>query len=455
MAFFSGLSLRKRLIIASTIWVALGSFVGYWLLSSAFHNHVSKQFYHELIQHIDELRNITDISDSGSLFLVSEFSDAKYNDQNSGYYWEVYTENSTLRSPSLNGVSLELDKEPIQREISLHKHTILGDNGPILVIEKSTHISPLNTVPKRIIIAVDKRHLDDMIGDFNIILLWALFVFAVSMVLAATLLTNYALHPFRILAKEFIKIRSGETKTIDGEYPQEVTPLVTELNNLVQTSDDMLKRARAQAGNLAHGLKGSLAIVTDEGYKLEDDGFGQSSKVIIKQCAIMQRHIDHHIARARASAAARLPGTISNIEAVLLPIVKAMKQLNKDKNIEVNVDMRTQKRVAVDSVDLSEILGNIIDNAFKVAQSRIGIIVQDCKNAQISICFDDDGPGLPPEAHDVVFDLGERWDETTPGGGLGLAIVRELVHLYGGNCQLDTSPEDGLRVEIFLPAVQD
>ena len=454
MGAASQMSLRKRLVIASTLWVAMGALLGYWLLSSTFHNHVSQQFYHELVQHIYELENITAISEDNELYLASEFSDAKYNNLQSGYYWEVHSENSILLSPSLNGVSLGLSFEPFVQGISLHKHSIAGPNGPILAVDKSAKSPAFDNKPKRIIVAVDKHHFDDMIGNFNTILFWALIVFAITMILAAALLTNYALHPFKHLSREFKQIRSGNTKKIDGQYPVEVTPLVTELNSLIQTSDDMLKRARAQAGNLAHGLKGSLAIVADEGYKLEDDGYQRSSKAIIKQCAIMQRHIDHHIARARASAAARLPGTLSNLEAVLLPIVKAMKQLNKDKNIDVHVDIRTEKRVAVDSVDLSEILGNIIDNAFKVAQNRIGIVVQDHNSTQVSIRFDDDGPGLPPEAHDVVFDLGERWDETTPGGGLGLAIVRELVHLYGGNCQLDKSPEDGLRIEIFLPAAQ-
>ncbi len=449
------MSLRKRLISASILWVTLGSLLGYWLLASVFHNHVSKQFYEELVQHVDELENITNIDNKGNLSLVSKFSDEKYDALDSGYYWEVRTTDSTMLSPSLHGESLQLGNEPFNHEIALHNHKLAGPTGPLIIIEKSTHSSPLNNIPKRIIVAVDSKHLDEMIGDFNAILAWAFVALAIAMMLAAALLTSFALQPFKRLSLGFKNVRSGRTKKLEGQYPKEVTPLVHELNTLIQTSDDMLKRARAQAGNLAHGLKGSLAIVTDEGYKLEDEGHEQSSKAIIKQCTIMQRHIDHHIARARASAAAQMPGTLSSVENVLLPIVNAMKQLHRDKNIDIIVDIRTHKSVAVDEIDLSEIFGNILDNAYKVAKSHITIIVRDIDENQISILLDDDGPGLPPEAHDVVFDIGIRWDETSPGGGLGLAIVRELVHLYGGNCRLDKSPKNGLRIEIFLPAVHE
>ncbi len=453
MRFFSKMSLRKRMIAASVLWVVIGSLLGYALLSSVFHSHVSKQFYDEVIQHVYELENITAVDENGQLSLASEFSDAKYNIPNSGYYWEVRTANSILLSPSLNKHHLQMADEPFDREVAIHHHKISGPTGPLLVVEKSTHISPLNNIPKRLIVAVDRKHLDAMIGDFNSILAWAFVVLAAAMMLAAALLTSFALQPFKRLSDEFKNIWSGKAKKLEGQYPKEVTPLVHELNTLIQTSDDMLKRARAQAGNLAHGLKGSLAIITDEGYKLKNAGLEQSSKTIIKQCTIMERHIDHQIARTRASAAAHMPGIVSNLEDVLLPIVKAMEQLHRDKNINVHIDIRSHKPVTIDAIDLSEILGNILDNAFKVAASEIDIVARDFDDDQISLRVDDDGPGLPPEAYELVFDLGARWDETTAGGGLGLAIVRELVHLYGGNCRLDKSPKNGLRIEIFLPAL--
>lgn len=450
---FSKMSLRKRMVTASMAWVALGALIGYWLLSSAFHRHVSIQFYDKLNQHIAELENITQLDEDGALMLVSAFSDTKYNKAGSGYYWEVRGEGYNLKSPSLNGQPISLVDEIFDHDIEMHRHKIKGKAGTLLIVEKTSGFQSGSGPPRRFILAVDHRHLDEMIGEFNTILAGSFLLLSLAMMLAAAMLTKFALQPFKRLSHGFNDVRSGKTERLDGTYPKEVTPLVAELNAHIITTNNMLKRARAQAGNLAHGLKGSLAIVADEGYKLEEGGVSVSSEAIIKQCNIMQRHIDHHIARARASAAAQLPSTFSNIEDVLPPIITAMKVLHSDKNIGINVQIHTKKSIHMDKIDLSEILGNILDNAYKSAHSRIDIECLKADENHILIRLDDDGPGLPPEAYTVVFDLGLRCDETTSGGGLGLAIVRELVDLYGGSCQLSKSPLSGLRVDITLPVV--
>ncbi|MCF6220291.1 MAG: HAMP domain-containing histidine kinase [Robiginitomaculum sp.] len=450
---FSKMSLRKRMVTASVLWVTLGAVIGYWLLSSAFHTHVFKQFYDELDQHIVELENITQLDENGDFILVSAFSDTKYDTPDSGYYWEVRGQNASLKSPSLSGKPIALADEGFDHDIAAHRHKIKGVDDVLLVVEKTTNFHSKNGEYRRFILAVERRHLAEMISEFNTTLAWSFVVLSLSMMFAAALLTSFALHPFKRLSEGFKNVRSGKTEKLDGTYPTEVTPLVGELNAHIASTSDMLKRARAQAGNLAHGLKGSLAIVADEGYKLEEEGLVRSSQAIIQQCNIMQRHIDHHIARARASAAAQLPSTFSNIEDVLPPVITAMKLLHSDKDIDINVQVHTQKPIHMDKIDLNEILGNILDNAYKAAVSRIDIVCSKADGNHILIRLDDDGPGLPTKAYDVVFDLGMRWDETTPGGGLGLAIVRELVNLYGGTCKLGKSPLNGLRVDIILPFI--
>jgi len=120
--------------------------------------------------------------------------------------------------------------------------------------------------------------------------------------------------------------------------------------------------------------------------------------------------------------------------------------------LHFDVDVPPAIRAACEAQDLQEILGNIIDNAGKFAHSRVRIAANETKSGSVEILVDDDGPGLPPEAHEVVFNVGERWDTQAAGSGLGLAIVRDLVVLYNGEIQLDTSPLNGLRVSIRLPS---
>ena len=165
----------------------------------------------------------------------------------------------------------------------------------------------------------------------------------------------------------------------------------------------------------------------------------------------MQRHIDHHLARARASIVARMPGMRTSLEEQLSQMLLALQTLFNDKNISVKTDIDPGLFLTTDSQDLKEILGNILENAFKFAQTEIVISAQRSLSDMVVITIEDDGPGLPLEAREMVFGIGTQWDELEPGHGLGLAIVKELVELYGGETRLDDAPGGGLRVDITLP----
>jgi signal transduction histidine kinase len=133
-------------------------------------------------------------------------------------------------------------------------------------------------------------------------------------------------------------------------------------------------------------------------------------------------------------------------------IVSAMKRLYHSKKLQISADIQPQCVALCDPMDLNEMLANLIDNACKWGVKAIKIrgLVNDSKT-QIVIEIEDDGPGLPPEALDRVFKIGERLDEQVPGSGLGLAIVRDLAHLYGGRVDLDDSLRGGLRATLRLP----
>ena len=170
------------------------------------------------------------------------------------------------------------------------------------------------------------------------------------------------------------------------------------------------------------------------------------------QCERMRRQIDYQIARARAAALKRAPGVAADVKATLDPVVAALSRLYARRDVSFVVDDQDQPIVAVDAQDLSEILGNVIDNAGKWARSRAEIRVRR-RGEFAEIIIDDDGPGLPPESYEHVFGLGERLDERTPGHGLGLSIVRDLVGLYDGHVALDQAPLGGLRVILTFPAI--
>ena len=101
-------------------------------------------------------------------------------------------------------------------------------------------------------------------------------------------------------------------------------------------------------------------------------------------------------------------------------------------------------------------VGNLLDNACKWAAAQVVVAARAEAGApgrsQLSMTVDDDGPGLAADQREAALKRGERLDETKPGSGLGLSIVRETAAMYGGGLRLEDSPLNGLRAVLSLPA---
>lgn len=445
-------SLKNRLIAAATAWIALGIVLAWLILSNVFQTHITKQFYDELFVHLEELQRLAHI-ENGKATLRTPFSDPRYDVENSGFYWEIQQADQVLaRSPSLKAAPLRTPEDE-RSDIGVHTHAIPGPTGTLLVAEKLDWREPHNA-PIQFLIGTDQRHLDAIVGSFNHTLSWALTVFGLSMVLAAALLILYAMRPLAQVHAALHQVQTGSAKTLTGTHPAEVQPLVDSLNALLNSTHELVRRARTQAGNLAHGLKTPLAILTDEAYRLQQNGQTESSETILKQCSRMQSHIDYQTARARIVANRLSPGAAADVQKTSEEVLAAMSRLYQSKNISFEAAIRESLMVACDPQDLQELLGNLADNAAKHARSKVVIASQALAGGAVEITVADDGPGLPPEAHEIVFEVGQRWDTQEQGSGLGLAITRDLVTLYGGTITLGTSQFGGLLVAITLPKAQ-
>lgn len=215
----------------------------------------------------------------------------------------------------------------------------------------------------------------------------------------------------------------------------------------------MVRRARTQAGNLAHGLKTPLAVLTDEARRLLARGDTEGAAVLTQQTGRMQRQIDFQLARARAAANAGLPGVITQVEPAFASIAAAMRRLYAHRELTIVHTAETELLAAVDPNDLDEMVANLVDNACKWARGVVSIkATRDTPTGQLLITIVDDGPGIPADALNRAFAPGERLDEAKPGSGLGLAIVRDLATLHGGSVELSNGRNGGLHAELRLPS---
>jgi signal transduction histidine kinase len=444
-------SLRARLILGAVIWIVIGVSAAGVFISALFRQHATALVDSEMHGHLEELATLIDVNTEGMPELYRTLSDPRFSQTGSGYSWQV----SRNGKPLIKSTSVSTNQPPIPDDslaIGEMRRHILRNGPETLIVWESLFLPDSKTQPLRLQVNVDASVVDAVFRTFNISLGDSLVLLAAALVAAATLQIAYGLQPMTHLQRALSAIRSGRETHLPRSLPLEVQPVVDDLNSLIDLNAQMVVRARAQAGNLAHALKTPLAVLTDEAYWLQTKGEEESAQIILQQCQRMQRQIDYQIARARAAASRSVPGVHSLVLPAVNNIVTAMQRLHSEKGPRIDVEVDPQCVVLCDPMDLSEMLANLIDNACKWCSRRvvIGAII-DGSAGQAVIAVEDDGAGLPAGARDMVFQIGQRLDERVPGSGLGLPIVRDLAQLYGGEVKLRDSALGGLRAALSLP----
>lgn len=265
-------------------------------------------------------------------------------------------------------------------------------------------------------------------------------------------LVRRGLSPLEQLRNRLVAVRSGSESRITGMYPSEVQPLVDDLNALLAHRDEAVRRAVAKAGDLAHGLKTPLAVLTQEAERARAAGQEEWAASLDEQVLRMRRQIDYHLAQARAAASGATLGATSSVRESADGLIRTMQRLYAGRHLDFDVAVDATHAVRVQREDLDEMLGNLLDNACKWARSRVHIAADVTQEQFVSILIEDDGPGVANEKREAVLQRGVRADEAAPGSGLGLAIVRDLAALYRGEITLQSSSLGGLRAVLRLPA---
>ena len=274
-------------------------------------------------------------------------------------------------------------------------------------------------------------------------------VVALAMV-AGFVLVRRALEPLGSLRESLALVRSGRERQVLGTYPSEVQPLVDELNGLLDHHDQAVRRAIAKAGDLAHGLKTPLAVLAHEAERARAAGQVELAATLSTQVERMRRQLDYHLAHARAAASGRTTTARASVLDAATGLVRTLERLHADRRIAVDLHVDAAHVVGSQPEDVEEMLGNLLDNAFKWTRSRV-VVCSRVSGDDIEIVVEDDGLGVSPSMRTRVLQRGVRADEAAPGSGLGLAIVRDLAELYGGSISIENLPPGGFQARLRLP----
>ena len=451
-------SLRFRLLAGAAVWIVLALAMAGVVLSGLFRDHVKARFEAELGNHLAQLATLLEIGKDGRPVLTQALSDPRFRRPLSGLYWQVGSADAPLlRSRSLWDETLPLPQDEVA-DGEIHQHRVPGPGGRFVIVMERMITLPASAAspaadPIRIAVAADESDLLAVVDAFERVLWLSLGILAAVLIAAALVQVAVGLQPLTRLRDELATVRSGAKRRFDAAVPSEVAPLVADLNALLSHSEEVVGRARLQAGNLAHALKTNLSVLANEAETLTPETARTVGPAMARRVALMRRHIDHHMARARAAASRGLPGSGTPVLDSAAGLARTLEKLHAGRGIAVTVAVPPDLAFAGEREDLDEILGNLMDNACAWARGRVVVSARRGAARMIAVTVDDDGPGLPPDRREEMLTAGVRLDESTPGSGLGLAVVRDVARLYGGDVRLGDSPLGGLRAELILPTL--
>ncbi|GFM53216.1 ATP-binding protein [Pseudomonas capsici] len=257
-----------------------------------------------------------------------------------------------------------------------------------------------------------------------------------------------ALRPLETVREQIFQLQQGQRSQLDNQVPLELEPLVAQINHLLAHTEDSLKRSRNALGNLGHALKTPLAVLLSMASSEQLDANPALRKTLHEQLENIRLRLERELNRARLSGDA-LPGARFDCDAELTSLFSTLRMIHGE-HLDLINDVQSGLHLPWDREDILELLGNLLDNACKWADSEVRLNIEP-QGQGFTLLVDDDGPGIPESRRAEVFSRGTRLDEQITGHGLGLGIVRDIVEAWGGDLQLLTSPQGGLRVRIDLP----
>ena len=272
--------------------------------------------------------------------------------------------------------------------------------------------------------------------------LWgALAVMAVLLLAALIAVQNWGLGPLRRLARRLAAIEAGDATEVGGRFPAELAPLADNLDRVLRRERAQLERYRGALGDLAHSLKTPLAVLRSGG-AADPDELGE-------QLERMENIVQYQLQRATTAGASQSAPPLP-----LAPLVErllaTMAKVHADRRLALDHRIADTLQARIDEGDAMELVGNLLDNACKWARSAVRVRAER-REGGLLLVVEDDGPGIADPAR--LLGRGQRGDETTPGHGIGLAIVRDIALAYRGELRIGRAADGGARVEVWLGQV--
>lgn len=434
------LSINSR-VLACAFFIVVSFIIATGLiLDGAFYDSARSARQERLLGQIYLIIAAAEVNNDGSIVMPSALSEPRFDLPNSGLYAAILNSEGIPVWRSLSSAGIDV---PLHRTVDSGKQFFRQQQN---AVGESFFIYSLGISWS----AGSKQHQftvavsEDLIpfnNQMNIYRknLWTwLGVMSLLLLVALVIVLRWGLNPLRQVARDLSAIELGKQQQLEGNYPRELKRLTDNINGLLVHERDQQQRYRNALADLAHSLKTPLAVI--QGSLSNDTHLISSAanSVINEQIVQMDRIIQYQLQRAAAVGRKTALASFIDIAPIANKIINSLQKVYREKSIHIATYIDMGIGFKGDEGDLTEVLGNILENACKWCKSNVKLTVKDTKS-KLVILVEDDGPGISGDKANIVLQRGVRMDESVAGHGIGLAIVHDIVKAYGGDIKIDKS----------------
>jgi two-component system sensor histidine kinase PhoQ len=445
-------SLSARLLISVSVLLLLFFGATIVVIDTAFRSAAERAQEDILDGHLMAILAAAEATPEGGLELPPDLQEPRFGAIGSGLYAELrdHQGDAVWRSRSALGIEIPAGTAPASG-VRLFQQEKLPDDTPVLSLSLAVQweLPDGNYRPFVFKVVESLESMNAQLARFRAQLFGWFAAVAMIMLFAIGLLMRHLLKPLRQIENEIGEIEQGERAALSGRYPTELSGVARNMNLLIDSERARAERYRNTLDNLAHSLKTPLAAMRS---LLAQGDSGNRSDRFDEQIDRMDEIVRYQLRKPASSKAQNLVFSLVPVANEVDRLVAGLAKVYREKSPDVAATVEKGLQFRGDKGDLLEIAGNLLDNACKWCASRVEMTAGRNSSGDWSLVVGDDGPGIPDDAADALLERGTRLDESTPGHGIGLSVVREIAESYGGRLDIGRSKLGGAEFRVTIPA---
>ncbi len=440
-------SLSQRILSSAMLVLIIFTIGIAWGLDRAFYDSARLGVQDRLFAKLLMLMGDTEVEESGELDVPTNLLDAEFGHVNSDTYAFIIDHTQTITWRSTSSLNAKIPELHLLEKGRKEFSQIALDGKPYFIYNYGiVWETQSGNYPLTFVVITDATLFEDQIERYREDLWGWLALMVVFLLITQMLVLRWGLQPLRKVSVELATIESGQQENVKGDYPSELKLLTDSINSLINHEHKQQKRYRNGLADLAHSLKTPLAVL--QGAINSDEDETLRRKTIHEQIDRIDNIIQYQLRRAATAGSSPGMGLVM-LHPLAVRIVNTVQKAYRNKQPDITIAIDDSIGLRIDEGDLMELLGNLIDNAFKWCRSRIELSAYHRDN-QVIIQVKDDGPGIDPQQIARILERGVRADQSTPGHGIGLAIVRDIMQVYEGELSIENNPSGGACVTLRL-----